>query len=356
MDARFTALGECRKIVIFYVHSSACLKRDRRFYFLHDNKGVGELSAKAILMRLGQMIITLLGVSFLTFSLTFIAPGDPVDAILETGDTIVSQETIERTRHELGLDRPFHEQYLSWLNGVVHGDMGRSYSAKIPVQDKLLQNLPGTLFLAGTAIVMMLIISLPAGVISALYRNRWPDQVIRFFTFLGVSMPSFWVGLILLYVFGLKLGLFPIAGGEVSLDRMILPAFTLAILLSSKYTRQVRTAVLEELGQDYVTGLKARGMSMTRILLRHVLPNAFLPLITLLGLSIGWLLGGVAVIEIVFSWPGIGRVAVRAIEARDYPLLQGFVLWIATLYMFVNLIVDISYAYLDPRLRKGAKA
>ena len=302
------------------------------------------MSAKAILMRLAQMVITLLGVSFLTFSLTFIAPGDPVDAILETGDTIV------------GLDLPFHEQYIRWLNGVVHGDMGMSYSAKMPVQEKLLQNLPGTLLLAGTAVIMMLLISIPAGVVSALYRNRWPDQVIRVFTFLGVSMPSFWVGLILLYVFGLKLGLFPIAGGEVSLDRMILPAFTLAILLSSKYTRQVRTAVLEELGQDYVTGLKARGMSMQRILWRHVLPNAFLPLITLLGLAIGWLLGGVAVIEIVFSWPGIGRVAVRAIEMRDYPLLQGFVLWIATLYMIVNLIVDISYTYLDPRLRKGAKA
>jgi len=307
-------------------------------------------------MRLAQMVITLLGVSFLTFSLTFIAPGDPVDAILETGDTIVSHETIERTRHELGLDLPFHEQYIRWLNGVIHGDMGMSYSAKMPVQEKLLQNLPGTLLLAGTAIIMMLLISIPAGVVSALYRNRWPDQVIRVFTFLGVSMPSFWVGLILLYVFGLKLGLFPIAGGEVSLDRLILPAFTLAILLSSKYTRQVRTAVLEELGQDYVTGLKARGMSMQRILWRHVLPNAFLPLITLLGLAIGWLLGGVAVIEIVFSWPGIGRVAVRAIEMRDYPLLQGFVLWIAILYMFVNLIVDISYTYLDPRLRKGAKA
>ena len=200
------------------------------------------MSAKAILMRLAQMVITLLGVSFLTFSLTFIAPGDPVDAILETGDTIVSQETIERTRHELGLDLPFHEQYIRWLNGVVHGDMGMSYSAKMPVQEKLLQNLPGTLLLAGTAVIMMLLISIPAGVVSALYRNRWPDQVIRVFTFLGVSMPSFWVGLILLYVFGLKLGLFPIAGGEVSLDRLILPAFTLAILLSSKYTRQVDAA------------------------------------------------------------------------------------------------------------------
>mgnify|MGYP000858539668 CR=1 FL=1 len=314
------------------------------------------MSVKVILIRLVQMVITLLGVSFLTFSLTFIAPGDPVDAILETGDTIVSQETIEQTRHELGLDRPFHEQYISWLNGLIHGDMGRSYSAKMPVQEKLLQSLPGTLLLAGTSVIMMLLISLPAGIISAIYRNRLMDQIIRLFTFLGVSMPSFWVGLILLYVFGLKLGLFPIAGGEVSLDRIVLPALTLAILLSSKYTRQVRTAVLEELGQDYVIGLKARGMSMSRILLRHVLPNAFLPLITLLGLAIGWLLGGVAVIEIVFSWPGIGRVAVRAIEMRDYPLLQGFVLWIATLYMIVNLIVDISYNYLDPRLRKGAKS
>ena len=356
MDARFSALGECCKVVVFCANSSACLKRDRQFYFANDNKGVGELSAKALLMRLGQMLLTLLGVTFLTFALTFFAPGDPVDAILETGDTIVSQEIIDRTRHELGLDLPFHEQYIRWLNGVVHGDMGMSYSAKIPVQEKLLQNLPGTLLLAGTAIVMMLIISIPAGVISALYRNRLPDQIIRFFTFLGVSMPSFWVGLILLYVFGLKLGLFPIAGGEVSFDRMVLPAFTIAVLLASKYTRQVRTAVLEELGQDYVTGLKARGMSMTRILLRHVLPNAFLPLITLLGLAIGWLLGGVAVIEIVFSWPGIGRLAVRAIETRDYPLLQGFILWIATLYMIVNLIVDISYTYLDPRLRKGAKS
>ena len=313
------------------------------------------MSAKAILMRLAQMVITLLGVSFLTFSLTFIAPGDPVDAILETGDTIVSQETIVRTRHELGLDRPFHEQYLSWLNGVVHGDMGRSYSAKMPVQDKLLQNLPGTLLLAGTAVIMMLLISIPAGVVSALYRNRWPDQVIRVFTFLGVSMPSFWVGLLLLYFFGLKLGMFPIAGGEVSFDRMVLPSLTLAIVLSSKFTRQVRTAVLEELGKDYVTGAKARGIPMRKILWHHILPNACLPLVTLFGTSVGWLLGGVAVVEMVFSWPGLGAMAVRAIMMRDYPLLMGFVLWIATFYMVINLLIDASYYVLNPRLKKGGE-
>ena len=275
-----------------------------------------------------------------------------IDYILKPVDTEALRRAIEKFRK---LTKRGMQEYVTQQAQLT--PTGK-YIQKIliPVKDKLLQNLPGTLLLAGTAVIMMLLISIPAGVVSALYRNRWPDQVIRVFTFLGVSMPSFWVGLILLYVFGLKLGLFPIAGGEVSLDRMILPAFTLAILLSSKYTRQVRTAVLEELGQDYVTGLKARGMSMQRILWRHVLPNAFLPLITLLGLAIGWLLGGVAVIEIVFSWPGIGRLAVRAIETRDYPLLQGFVLWIATLYMIVNLIVDISYTYLDPRLRKGAKS
>ena len=314
------------------------------------------MTAKYLLTRLGQMVLTLLGVTFLTFGLTFLAPGDPIDAILETGDTIVSQETIERTRHELGLDLPFHEQYFHWLNGVVHGDMGMSYSAKIPVVDKLAQALPGTLALAGTALAMMLVISLPCGIITAVYRNRWPDHLIRAITFLGVSMPSFWIGLLLLFVFGLKLGLFPIAGGEVTPDRMVLPALTIAILLSSKYTRQVRTAILEELGQDYVVGARARGLSTQRILWRHVLPNACLPLITLLGLAIGWMLGGVAVIEMVFSWPGLGRLAVRAIEMRDYPLLEGFVLWIAVLYMLVNFIVDISYTYLDPRLKKGAKA
>ena len=250
----------------------------------------------------------------------------------------------------------FHEQYTRWLDGGLDGEMGKGYSGKIPGVDKLAQALPGTLVLARTALMMLLVISVPCGILAAVYRNRWPDYLIRGITFLGVSMPSFWVGLILLFVFGLKLGLFPIAGGEVTPDRMVLPALTIAILLSSKYTRQVRTAILEELGQDYVVGARARGLSTQRILWRHVLPNACLPLITLLGLAVGWLLGGVAVIEIVFSWPGMGRLAVRAIEMRDYPLLEGFVLWIAVLFMLVNFNVDISYAYLDPRLKKGGKA
>jgi peptide/nickel transport system permease protein len=299
------------------------------------------------------MAVTLFGVSLLTFSLMFLSPGDPVEMLLEVGDTIVSEEVIAETRAQLGLDQPFHIQYFRWLSGVLQGDMGMSYSAKMPVADRLWQGLPGTVVLAGSSIILMLLISVPCGVLSAVYRNRPLDYLIRSITFLGVSMPSFWVGLILLYVLGLKLRLVPIAGGVVAFDRMILPALTLAIAMSAKYTRQVRTAVLEELGQDYITGARIRGFPMRKILWRHVLPNACLPLVTLLGLSIGWLLGGAAVIEMVFSWPGLGKMTVQAIAMRDYPLVQGVVLWIAVLYMLINLLVDISYIYLDPRLKKG---
>ena len=303
--------------------------------------------------RLLQMFITLIGVSFLTFCLTYIAPGDPVAMLLETGDTIVSEEVIEKTRHELGLDQPFLIQYVNWVGGVLQGDMGMSYSAKKPVTEKLSEGFVGTLLLAFVTIIFVLIISLPLGIWSAVRQNEWPDYLVRFLSFIGVSMPNFWLGLILLYIFGLKLGLFPIASSTITLKGIILPAITLAIYQSTKYVRQVRTVILDELHQDYVIGARARGLSESAILWKHILPNAVLPLITLLGMSIGWLLGGVAVIEIVFSWPGIGNMAVRAIMMRDYPLIEGFVLWIAIVYMFINFLVDLSYSYLDPRIRKG---
>lgn len=310
------------------------------------------LGRKELLQRLGQMLVTLIGVTILTFGLTYIAPGDAVDAILETGDTLVSAEVVEQTRHELGLDQPFHIQYLNWLTGLLHGDMGISYSAKMPVVDRMLLGAPGTLALTGIAIVMMLVVSVPAGIAAAVYRNSFIDYLSRVLSFLGVSMPSFWVGLLMLYIFGLKLGMFPISGGEVDLRHMVLPAATLSVVMISKFTRQVRTAVLEELGKDYVTGAQARGIPMNKILWHHVLPNACLPLVTLLGTYIGWLLGGVAVVEMVFAWPGLGFMAVRAIMTRDFPLLMGFVLWIAIAYMVINLIVDASYYILNPRLKK----
>ena len=226
---------------------------------------------KQLGQRLLQMLVTVLGVSFLTFCLTYLAPGDPAMMVLEAGDTIVSQELIEKTRHEMGLDQPFLVQYVNWVGGAVHGDMGMSYSAKKPVTEKLAEGFTGTLFLAAVTVVFILLISIPLGIFSAVHQNKLPDYLVRFFSFIGVSMPSFWVGLILLYIFGLKLRLFPIASSEVTLNGVILPAITLAIYQSAKYTRQVRTVILEELHQDYVVGARARGLTESVILWKHVL-------------------------------------------------------------------------------------
>lgn len=305
--------------------------------------------------RLMQMLITLIGVSFLTFCLTYIAPGDPAAMVLEAGDHIVSEELLEQTREEMGLNKPFLMQYADWVGGLLKGDMGISYSAKKPVAEKLAEGFVGTFFLAVVTIIFVLLISLPLGIWSAVRQNEWPDYLVRVCSFIGVSMPNFWLGLMLLYVFGLKLRLFPITSSSVTLSGVVLPAVTLAIYQSTKYVRQVRTVILDELHQDYVIGARARGLSEKVILWKHILPNALLPLITLLGMSIGWLLGGVAVVEIVFSWPGIGNTAVHAIMMRDYPLVEGFVLWIAICYMVINFLVDLSYAYLDPKLKRGER-
>ena len=300
-----------------------------------------------------QLLVTLLGVTFITFSLTYMAPGDPVARLLETGDTIISQDVVEQTRHELGLDRPFLVQYGSWLGHALTGDLGMSYSAKKPVVDKMAEAFPGTLLLATTSIVLMLLLAIPAGVMAAVYRNRWLDYILRAVSFVGISMPTFWLGLVLLYVFGYKLGIAPIATATVSLANVMLPAITMACTLAAKYMRQVRLVVLEEMNKEYVIGARARGMTEQSILWRHIFPNACLPLLTILGLSFGWLLGGVAVVEMVFAWPGLGKMAVQAITMRDYPLLQGFVLWAALAYMVINMLIDVSYSWLDPRLRKG---
>lgn len=221
--------------------------------------------------------------------------------------------------------------------------------------EELLYSLPATLILSLASTFFMLVVSLPLGIYAAVKRNSAFDYVVRGMTFFGVSVPNFWMGLMLLWIFGLQLGWLPIVGGRVSLETLILPALTLGIVMAAKYTRQVRATVLEELNQDYVVGARARGMSETYILWKEVLPNAMLPLITLLGLSFGNLLGGAAVVEIVFSWPGLGYLAVQSIIYRDFQLVQGIVLWIALMYMVINLVVDISYNRLDPRLRKEGR-
>ena len=314
------------------------------------------MTKKQILMRLGQMVLVLLGISFITFCLVMLAPGDPVrQMIAGNEDVVVSQLEIDALRHELGLDKPFIFQYLDWLGRVLQGNFGFSFMMRKPVADALLDALPATVILALASSVFMLVFSIPLGIYTAVKQNTWSDYLVRGLTFAGVSVPNFWMGLMLLWVFALKFNIFPIIGGEVSIENLILPMTTLGIVMTSKYTRQVRATVLEELRQDYVMGARARGLSESHILWREVLPNALLPLVTLLGLAFGSLLGGAAVVEIVFSWPGLGYTVVQAITYRDFQTVQAIVLWIAFMYMVINLIVDISYNRLDPRLRKAGK-
>lgn len=311
------------------------------------------MTRKQALSRLAQVMIVLFGISFLTFGLTYLSPGDPAEIMLTKCGNVPTPELLAKTRAELGLDQPFLVQYGHWLKGALTGQMGNSYSFKVPVIEKLKSCFWPTLELALLSLLLMLIIAIPLGILSAVYQNEWCDYAVRGLTFLGVSIPSFWVGLILLRVFGVNLRWVSVSGGSTDFKSIILPAVTLAFAMAAKYTRQVRVAVLEELRQDYVTGARMRGLSEAQILWRHVLPNAMLPLVTLLGLSLGSLLGGTTVVEIIYNWPGLGAMAVKAISCQDYPLIQGYVLWIALLYMVINLFVDLSYQKLDPRLKGG---
>lgn len=307
---------------------------------------------KDLVRRLLQIVIVLLGISFLTFMLTYLAPGDPVRSMYAASGYIPSEAVIEQTREEMGLNRPFLVQYGDWLVNVLHGDFGTSYSLKKPVAELLLARLWPTLKLALLSMIVMLVVAVPCGILSAIHKDGIADGIVRFFSFLGVSLPNFWVGLMLLYIFGVRLRVLPVISATQGFNSLILPTVTLSFAMAAKYTRQVRTAFLEELHQDYVTGARCRGIREGAILWRHVLPNAVLPLITMLGLSLGSLLGGTAVVEVIFSYPGLGSLAVSAITSMDYNLIQAYVLWIALIYMLVNLIVDISYNFLDPRTRE----
>ncbi len=307
-----------------------------------------------ITKRLFQVLITLIGISFISFLLQYISPTDPVRAMYAVTGQIPSEEILEQIREEMGLNRPFIVQYFDWLWSCLQGDFGVSYSLNQPVSQLLMARLIPTVKLALLSLAMMTVIAVPLGMISALYQNRIADYIVRMLTFVQISMPNFWVGILLLYYFGVKLGWFNVVSTEMNFEKMVLPALTLAIAMAGKYARQVRTALLEEMNQNYVTGAKARGLSDRAILWQHIVPNAMLPLITLLGLSLGSLLGGTAVVEIIFSYPALGSLAIQAITSMDYPLVQGFVMWIALAYMIVNIVVDISYEYLDPRLKRGA--
>ena len=305
--------------------------------------------------RLLQILIVLFGISFLTFGLTYIAPGDPVRAMYAASGSIPSEEILDQTREALGLNKPFLTQYWNWLTGCLQGDFGTSYSYSKPVVQLMTARLWPTLKLALASLALMLAVAVPSGILAATHKGWDAGYLIRGMTFLGVPLPNFWVGLMLLYIFAVKLEILPVVSAGQGFQKMILPAVTLAFAMAAKYTRQVRTAFLEELNQDYVIGARCRGIKESVILWRHVLPNSVLPLITMLGLSLGNLLGGTAVVEVIFSYPGLGSLAVDAITSMDYSLIQGYVLWIALIYMLLNLIVDISYGLMDPRIKEGGR-
>nr|WP_320024070.1 nickel ABC transporter permease [uncultured Acetobacterium sp.] len=310
---------------------------------------------KYIGKRLFQLIPIILGITLLSFTLMQTVAGDAVDALYDNSGGAVSETIKAEKREELGLDKPFLIQYTTWLGGVVTGDMGVSYISNKPVFETFVSKLPATILLTLTSILLTVLISIPFGVLSAVRHNRFTDYLIRFFSFIGNSLPGFFVSLLLIYFFALKLKLFPVMGSG-GWKSIVLPTLTLAIAMASKYTRQVRTTVLEELNKDYVMGARARGVREPVVLYASVLTSSMLTIITLLALSIGSLLGGTAIVESIFMWDGVGKLAVDSIMMRDYPMIQAYVIWMALIYVLVNLITDLIYHYLDPRIRLEQEA
>ena len=306
-----------------------------------------------VLKRIIQLIPILIAITFLSYGMMRIAGSDVVTQKMENTGTVVSDEVLNAEREQLGLDKPFLTQYAVWLGKLLRGDMGNSYVSGKPVFATFISKLPATLLLTAVSIVMTIIISVPLGVLAAVKQNRMTDYVIRFFSFIGNSLPNFFVSLILMYVLAIRLRWFPVIAKDVSLKSVAMPAITLAIAMSAKYLRQVRATVLDELSKDYVAGARARGIRFSVTLWRSVMKASFVTIITLLMLSVGNLLGGTAIVESIFMWDGVGKMAVDAISMRDYPIIQAYVMWMAIIYVAVNLLTDLSYRFLDPRIRLG---
>lgn len=306
---------------------------------------------KYIVKRLLQLIPVLIGITFLSFAMMRLAGGDAVTYMYENAGTSVSQEVIDEAKKEYGLDQPFLVQYGRWFAGMITGDMGVSYVSDRDVYDTFVEKLPATILLMLSSVALTMLISVPLGIISAVRHNRWADYLIRFLSFIGNSMPNFFAALVLMYFLSVKLGWLPVITSENLALSLILPTLTLAVSMAAKYTRQVRATVLEELNKDYVAGAMARGVKGSVIIWRNVMKASMLTIITLLALSVGSLLGGTTIVETIFMWDGVGKMTVDAITMRDYPIVQAYVAWMAVIYVLVNLVTDIIYHYLDPRVR-----
>ena len=303
-----------------------------------------------IIKRLLFVIPIMLILSFFTFSLTYLSPSDPAALYFESRGIHPEAGEIEAKREEMGLNDPLLVQYGRWLGNVLHGDLGTSYYYSSPVWQELTKRIPNTLMLTGATVLMTILLAVPLGIITAVFQNGWIDYLLRFISFLGVSMPSFWVGTLLMYGFGVKLHLLPITGSG-DFKHLILPTMTLTFWMTSIYIRRVRGSMLEEMNKDYLTGAVAKGVPKSHAIIMQVLPNSLLAVVTMFGMSIGSLLGGATIVETIFEWQGVGMMAVKAIGVQDYPIIQGYILWMALIYVLINLLVDLLYSVLDPRIR-----
>lgn len=292
--------------------------------------------------------------SLFTFGLTYLSPSDPVTLYYQSMGTKPDKKMVEKKKEEMGLNDPFIVQYGRWLSRVLNGDLGESYKYRTSVLTEMGKRLPNTLILTGATVLLTILFAVPLGILCAAYQNSFLDYLLRFISFLGVSMPSFWVGTLLMYTFGVRLHMLPIMGSG-DLKHLILPSVTLAFWMTSLYIRRLRGSALEEMNKDYMIGGMAKGFSRSSIIMKQVLPNSLLSVITMFGMSIGSLLGGATIVETIFEWQGVGKMAVDAISLKDYPIIQGYVLWMAMIYVSVNLIVDLMYQVLDPRIRLGGE-
>ena len=302
--------------------------------------------------RLLQTVFVLFGISLITFVLLQVVPGDPVALMLEKR---ADPETIAKVRKELGLDLPYYVQYLNFIKGAIHLDFGTSYFTKEVVTDALIRCFKVTVKLACMSFIFASVIGIPCGIFAAVKRGKGIDTVVMVLSIVGVSAPAFWVAIILQILFGLKLNVLPISGFDTPAS-YILPSLALGARYAGNIARITRTSMLEVLGQDYIRTAKAKGAMRWAVILKHALKNAMIPIVTLVGTDFGYMLTGSMLIEKVFSIPGIGKLAVDAMSNRDLPLLEGTVMYIAFVFVVVNLIVDVSYAFLDPRIRYGKGA
>ena len=305
---------------------------------------------RSIVRRVLQFIPVLLGITFLAFLLIYLSPSDPVSVRMSAGGISVSPEIMESMRRSMGLDRPLLVQYGDWLWNILHGNMGKSYITDADVLDQILKALPYTLKMAGASLLLTLCISIPVGILTAAMQNSKFDYVVRVMAFVGNALPNFIIALCLMFIFSYRLGWIPVLATTKPIG-LVLPALTLALVMSSRYIRQIRAAMLDELGKGYVVGLRSRGLSETTILYKNVLKNIMVTVITLTGISLGSLLGGTVIVETVFTWPGLGSLSMEGISQRDYPVVQAVIVWMASAFMVVNLLTDISYTVFNPKIK-----